>query len=189
VTDLEALWRRKNDEQLLEAFAYLGEYSEEGQRVIRAEFIRRGLAEPSQKAITFQEAATVATLHRRFVGLVGAQWVSLIFILFVARLLPRDVGTLLALLCFGVFLVALIAVPMTGYKLLQRLEVESPGRLAIFMYMPLFSLLTLIGMRSFTQRWSREYGVDVDFLGPTKQALARLRGAESAVSPSDPATL
>lgn len=103
--------------------------------------------------------------------------------------MPRSLGSILALLCLAVFLMALIVVPMTGYKLLKRLEVESPGRLAVFMYMPLFSLLALIGMRSLTQRWSKDYGVDVDFLGPTKQGLARLSGAEDAVGPSTTAVL
>ena len=93
VTELEELWRRKNDEQLFEAFAYLEEYSEEGQGVIRAEFLRRGLVERSKRSITFQEAAAVATLRRRLVGFVAAQWLSLIAIVFIAPILPRDVGS------------------------------------------------------------------------------------------------
>jgi hypothetical protein len=163
----------------------IDEYNREGQEAIRAEFLRRGLAEASQKSITYHEAEAVASLHRRLVGFVGAQWLSFITFYIIASLRPRDVGVaVVALLCFGVFLVALIAVPMTGYKLFKRLEVESPGRIAVFMYTPLVSLLTLIGMRSFTQRWGKEYGIDVDFFGPTKESLGRLRDAEDLVSVS-----
>lgn len=189
MTELEELWRRKSDEQLFEAFAYLDEYSDEGQRVIRGEFLRRNLTEPSKKPITFREAAHVATLYRRFAAVVAGQWLSLIVMIFVTPLLSRSAGSILALLCLVVFLMSLIVVPMTGYRLLKCVEVESPGRLAVLMRMPLFSLLALMGMRSFTQRWSKDYGVDMGFLGPTKESLARLRDADGGAGPSSNAAL
>jgi uncharacterized RDD family membrane protein YckC len=39
-------WRWRSDEDLVEAATHLDEYTEEGHRVIRAELLRRGLAEP-----------------------------------------------------------------------------------------------------------------------------------------------
>lgn len=42
----EDIWRSKTDEQLLAACAVLDDYTEEGQRIIRAELERRGLEEP-----------------------------------------------------------------------------------------------------------------------------------------------
>jgi hypothetical protein len=179
MTDLEELWRSRTDEQLLEAFSALEEYSEQGQRVIHAEFVRRGLAEPTKKPITFQDALAVRTLHRRFIGSVCAQWLSLIFLVFLGSYFPRSVDAALGLLCVGVFVITWVLVPATGYKLMKQLEVESPGPLAILMCAPLFSLLVLIGIRSFTARWSKEHGVAVDFLGPTKQDLARLGGGDA----------
>jgi hypothetical protein len=189
MTELEELWLRQSDEQLLEAFASLDEYSPASQDAIRAEFVRRGLAQPSQKSITFHEAEAVARLHRRLVGFVAAQWLSLICLIFMMPLLPRDVGAVAALLCISLFLVAMIALPLTGYQLLTRLEVERPGGIAFFMYMPLVSLLTLIGLRSLTQRWGKTYRIDVDFFGPTKASLARLCDAEDRVFSSNTASL
>jgi hypothetical protein len=40
------LWRAKTDEELIEASQELSEYTEEGERIIRAELRRRGLAVP-----------------------------------------------------------------------------------------------------------------------------------------------
>ncbi len=44
--DAEAIWAAKTDDALLEAAAELSEYTEEGERVIRAELERRGLPQP-----------------------------------------------------------------------------------------------------------------------------------------------
>jgi hypothetical protein len=44
--DLEETWRRKSDDELMEAAAGLGNYTELGESIIRAELRRRGLAEP-----------------------------------------------------------------------------------------------------------------------------------------------
>ena len=48
MTDLEQQWREKSDEEVMEAGALLGEYTLEGQGVIRAELLRRGLR-PAQR--------------------------------------------------------------------------------------------------------------------------------------------
>jgi hypothetical protein len=48
--DLERTWREKSDEDLLDAAAELADYTEGGQRVIRAEMKRRGLEDPVEQA-------------------------------------------------------------------------------------------------------------------------------------------
>jgi hypothetical protein len=51
VNEMERIWREKTDGQLLDAASALGEYTEEGRRVILAEMARRGL-EPPEPAET-----------------------------------------------------------------------------------------------------------------------------------------
>jgi hypothetical protein len=50
MSDVERIWREKSDEDLLEAAAQLGDFTEEGQQVIRAELKRRGLEDPVEQA-------------------------------------------------------------------------------------------------------------------------------------------
>jgi uncharacterized RDD family membrane protein YckC len=44
MSELEETWRRTSDNQLLEATQSIGEYTEEGRRVIQEEILRRGIA-------------------------------------------------------------------------------------------------------------------------------------------------
>jgi hypothetical protein len=44
----EEIWRRRSDEQLVEAAQRLEEYTDEGRRVIRAELLRRGITRRDQ---------------------------------------------------------------------------------------------------------------------------------------------
>lgn len=46
MSDAEAIWADKTDDELLEAAGELSEYTEEGERTIRAELERRGLQQP-----------------------------------------------------------------------------------------------------------------------------------------------
>src|ERR1700730_13739513 len=46
MSESEEIWRAKADDELLEAREDLSEYTEEGERVIRAELQRRGLPKP-----------------------------------------------------------------------------------------------------------------------------------------------
>lgn len=46
MTDAEAIWAARSDDELLEAAEALSEYTEEGERIIRLELRRRGLPEP-----------------------------------------------------------------------------------------------------------------------------------------------
>lgn len=46
MTDAEGIWAGKTDDELLEAAEELSEYTEEGERIIRAELQRRGLPQP-----------------------------------------------------------------------------------------------------------------------------------------------
>ena len=50
MSEAERIWRSKSDEDLVEAAAELGTYTEEGQRIIRAELKRRGLEDPFEQA-------------------------------------------------------------------------------------------------------------------------------------------
>jgi hypothetical protein len=50
MNDLEGIWREKSDDDLIEAAASLGDYTAEGQQVIRAELKRRGLEDPVDQA-------------------------------------------------------------------------------------------------------------------------------------------
>jgi putative signal transducing protein len=46
MTDIDQIWRDKSDDELLEASESLSDFTEEAERVIRAELRRRGLPEP-----------------------------------------------------------------------------------------------------------------------------------------------
>lgn len=46
MADAEGIWADKTDDELLEAAGELSEYTEEGERIIRAELQRRGLQQP-----------------------------------------------------------------------------------------------------------------------------------------------
>ena len=46
MADAEGIWAAKTDDELLEAAGELSEYTEEGERIIRAELQRRGLPQP-----------------------------------------------------------------------------------------------------------------------------------------------
>jgi hypothetical protein len=48
MSDAEEIWRRRSDEQLLEAAQRLEDYTDEGRRVIRAELLRRGMTKRDQ---------------------------------------------------------------------------------------------------------------------------------------------
>jgi hypothetical protein len=50
MTEAERIWAEKSDDALIEAAAELEAYTEEGQRVIRAELKRRGLEDPVEQA-------------------------------------------------------------------------------------------------------------------------------------------
>ncbi len=50
MTEAERIWREKSDEDLLEAAAELHEFTEAGQKVIRAELQRRGMEDPDVQA-------------------------------------------------------------------------------------------------------------------------------------------
>jgi hypothetical protein len=50
VTEAERIWSEKSDEDLLDAAADLDQFTEDGQRIIRAELKRRGLEDPLEQA-------------------------------------------------------------------------------------------------------------------------------------------
>ena len=46
MADVQAIWTAKSDDELLDAAQELSEFTEEGERIIRAELHRRGLPQP-----------------------------------------------------------------------------------------------------------------------------------------------
>src|SRR5689334_3003448 len=46
MSDAEAIWAAKTDDELLEAAEQLFDFTEEGERIVRAELRRRGLPQP-----------------------------------------------------------------------------------------------------------------------------------------------
>jgi len=47
MNEAEAFWRAKTDEEVADAASQLSDYTEDGERIIRGELRRRGIAEPS----------------------------------------------------------------------------------------------------------------------------------------------
>src|SRR5918996_854574 len=156
--DLQSHWERQSDEQLLEAAEGIDDYTDEGRTAIRAELHRRGLVVPPKRLATLDEAARVARLYRRFVLLIALQWIPLL-LLVADPLRGSVVAGVASLLLLGAFVVALVLTPITGYRLLRLLEVDSPGRLAGLMYWPLFSLLSFFLIAAYARRWRRRRGV------------------------------
>ena len=50
MTEAERIWSEKSDEDLIDAAANLGEFTPDGQRIVRAELKRRGLEDPLEQA-------------------------------------------------------------------------------------------------------------------------------------------
>jgi len=158
--DLHSHWERQSDEQLLEAAEGIDDYTDEGRTAICEELHHRGLVVPPKRLATVDEAASVASLYHRLVLLIALQWIPPL--LLVAGLLRGSVlAGVAALVLVGAFVVASVLTPITGYRLLKLLEVDSPGRLAALMYMPLFSLLSFIVIAGYVRRWrQRRSGPD-----------------------------
>ena len=58
MTDVEQIWREKTDDEVAEAASTLSEYTEETERIIRAELQRRGLPEPERGALPIPDEET-----------------------------------------------------------------------------------------------------------------------------------
>ncbi len=50
MNEAERIWREKSDQDLLDAAAELDQFTEEGQRIIRAELKRRGMEDPIEQS-------------------------------------------------------------------------------------------------------------------------------------------
>ncbi|MGH9383727.1 MAG: hypothetical protein ACRD2N_05515 [Vicinamibacterales bacterium] len=60
------VWRSKSDDELAEAAERLSEYTEEGERIIRAELRRRGMAEPASTERPIDESSTTSPVVHRY---------------------------------------------------------------------------------------------------------------------------
>lgn len=101
------------------------------------------------------------------------QWISVLLVM----ALPRGsfAANAVALVLLGAFVVSMVMTPITGYKLVNRLDVESPVRLAALMYSPLFSLLSVPLVAAYARRWGRRREIEMGIVGPTRIGLDRLR--------------
>ena len=95
----EDVWRRSTDEQLIDAARVLGEYTDDGRAIIRAELLRRGLPEPIPEPILDVPASTLASPWRRL----AASTIDAAAILVVAAmaLSSYQSGSILYLLVLG----------------------------------------------------------------------------------------
>jgi hypothetical protein len=77
MSDAESVWARKTDDELTAAAQHLEDYTEDGERVIRAELERRGLAAPPATARTaFSGEASPVVRRYRDAYRVGAALVA-----------------------------------------------------------------------------------------------------------------
>ena len=108
MTEVEETWEKRSDQDVVEAAQRLGNYTDEGQRVIRAELRRRGLREPAAAPPApavgeekgGQAIATARTRHGcleafLLLTVLGNAWVALLYFSGKAvsgEALPEDVG-------------------------------------------------------------------------------------------------
>lgn len=76
--EAEQIWRTKPDEELLNAGAHLNEFTDEGERVIRAELEARGLSQPPPSARPAKAAAAKRRAKKAAPDTVFAHWCTLI---------------------------------------------------------------------------------------------------------------
>lgn len=77
MTDAEASWRDQTDDQVAKAATQLGDYTEEGERIIRAELRRRGLTEPPPTERSIEESGSPVVLRYRDAYRLGTALVGL----------------------------------------------------------------------------------------------------------------
>ncbi len=77
--EAERIWRSKTDEELSEAGAHLDDFTEEGERIIRAELESRGLPQPPPTARRVEAPTAAGTSVKRAApDAVVAHWCTLI---------------------------------------------------------------------------------------------------------------
>jgi hypothetical protein len=64
--DAGEIWRNKADEEVLAAYQALSDYTDDGQRIVRAEFERRGLAVSDQAPAVAQPGDTARSADNPF---------------------------------------------------------------------------------------------------------------------------
>src|SRR5450759_3253172 len=76
MSDAEATWRSKTDDQIADAATQLSDYTEEGERIIRGELRRRGMADPPQTKRPIDESSSPVVNRYRDAYRVGAALVG-----------------------------------------------------------------------------------------------------------------
>lgn len=157
---LEDLWAEKSSEQLAEALACLSDYTEPAQAVIRAEGVRRGLPPPLPSSLSRDLETRVSSLYRWYVRCVALQWVIVITIIIGPAFLYSRLGSPLLMAMVLLFLASVIVSPIVGSRLMALVGGELRRGTWLAMAMPLFNLLSVIGMRPLVDRWRRLHGVE-----------------------------
>jgi hypothetical protein len=66
MSDSDSIWRGKTDDQVADAARQLSGYTEEGERIIRGELRRRGMAEPPPTHRPIDEVSTTSPVVHRY---------------------------------------------------------------------------------------------------------------------------
>jgi len=84
MSDAEGVWRRRSDDQLIEAAQRLDEYTDEGRNVIRAEMLRRGIVKqapaPDSRTSEIPGPDNLASLGDRLLGQILDSIVAIVVI-------------------------------------------------------------------------------------------------------------
>ena|ERR1035437_1090512 len=64
MSDAEAMWSGKTDDQVTDAAIHLSDYTEDGERIIRAELRRRGMPDPSPTQRLIESNSPVVGRYR-----------------------------------------------------------------------------------------------------------------------------
>ncbi|MEO5822467.1 MAG: hypothetical protein ABIT71_18315 [Vicinamibacteraceae bacterium] len=156
MSDLQTLWRNRNDEQVREALEVLSDYGDEAQAILRAEQSRRGILMPAAVELPLGDVQAVARTHRVLVTLVAIQWMSLVYAVFVNG--PQAPAA--ALVMIGVT----FPIRIFSAKLLALVDADS--RLLTLASVPLFGLILVFKFPGIAAKWARRHGVDVGLSGP-----------------------
>ena len=137
-------------------------------------------AKPKGRAVEpvdVSRAEAVARSSRRLAILIGLDFLVPSGLVVAAYLPPGwDVGT--AIVLVTTLLVLLIPIALAGYRLASELGLFLPVLWAFPVLVPLINLLPALVLELLVRRWCRRHGLAAGLFGPTREALADLRGRE-----------
>lgn len=129
--------------------------------------------------LPLDQAEAIAKQYRRLVTLVGLQLLLGCLIrvpVAAAAGAEPSLGASLFLLGLAlVYLVIVVALVGSAYRLASHLGEGVPVLWAAAMFLPCINIIVLLVLSSKAQAWCRQYGIQVGLLGPTKQSIEELR--------------